>query len=115
MCGSGYGVIDSHSLGAATIYLLYSNATGNNCVVTLVARPAGAVAMNATLSVQGGGSASNPGNFSYYAGPVSEHPEDLRPVRRLVPGRLLDQPLEPLRLSWGVAGGGVGPRPAAAG
>ncbi|MDH6115040.1 hypothetical protein P3T36_007329 [Kitasatospora sp. MAP12-15] len=73
VCGSGYAVIDSHNLGAATIYLLYSNATGNNCVVTLAAHTGGAVAMNATLSVKGGGSSSNPGNFTYYAGPVTEH------------------------------------------
>lgn len=73
VCGSGYGVIDSHSLGDATIYLLYNNATGVDCVVTLAAHPSGAVPMNATLAVQGGASTSNPGNFDYYAGPVTEH------------------------------------------
>jgi hypothetical protein len=29
--------------------------------------------MNATLSVQGGSTASDPGNWTYYAGPVTEH------------------------------------------
>jgi hypothetical protein len=33
----------------------------------------GSVSMNATLKVEGGSSASNPGNFTYYAGPVREH------------------------------------------
>ncbi|WP_198042326.1 hypothetical protein [Kitasatospora azatica] len=73
VCGSGYGVIDSHGLGEATIYLLYNNATGVDCVVTLAAHPNGAVPMNATLAVQGGASTSNPGNFVDYAGPVTEH------------------------------------------
>ncbi|KJK58411.1 hypothetical protein UK12_10855 [Saccharothrix sp. ST-888] len=71
VCGSGYSVIDTHDLGQAAVYLLYSGATGRNCVVTLAAKPAGAVPMNATLDVQGGTSASNPGSFTYYAGPVS--------------------------------------------
>jgi hypothetical protein len=72
-CGSGYGVIDSHSLGGATVYLLYNGGNGDNCVVTLVDHPNGAVPMNATLAVQGGSSGGNPGNFTYYAGPVIEH------------------------------------------
>ncbi|WP_431681377.1 CHAP domain-containing protein [Kitasatospora sp. KL5] len=71
VCGPGFGVIDSHSLGGATAYLLYEAASGRNCVVTLATSPTGAVPMNATLEVQGGGSASNPGNFTYYAGPVT--------------------------------------------
>ncbi|MDH6117649.1 hypothetical protein ABH930_002990 [Kitasatospora sp. GAS204A] len=73
VCGTGYGVIDSHSLGDATVYLLYNNATGVDCAVTLAAHPSGAVPMNATLAVQGGASTSNPGNFVDYAGPVTEH------------------------------------------
>lgn len=71
VCGSGYNVIDTHDLGGATVYLLYSGATGRNCVVTLATKPSGAVPMDATLSVQGGTSASNPGSYTYYAGPVS--------------------------------------------
>jgi len=73
VCGDGYAVIDSHDLGSAVIYLLYNNSTGNNCVTTLADSPGGQVAMNATLSVQGGGSATNPGNFTDYAGPVTEY------------------------------------------
>jgi hypothetical protein len=68
LCGTGYGVIDQHDLGAATIYLLYS--AGKNCVVTLTDKGASAVGLNATLSVQGGSAASNPGLFQWYAGPV---------------------------------------------
>ncbi|MFE0464679.1 hypothetical protein ACFW1A_36040 [Kitasatospora sp. NPDC058965] len=73
VCGSGFGVVDSHSLGDATIYLMYNNGTGYNCVVTMATHPNGKVAMNATLAVQNGPSASNPGNFDDYAGPVTEH------------------------------------------
>ncbi|MFI9271066.1 hypothetical protein ACIGXM_10205 [Kitasatospora sp. NPDC052896] len=73
VCGGGYSVIDSHSLGSATVYLLYDNANGDNCVATLANDVGGAVPMNATLAVKGGSSASNPGSFSYYAGPVTEH------------------------------------------
>jgi hypothetical protein len=68
VCGSGYTVIDSHNLGSATISLLYS--AGHNCVVTMVHNGNGAVGLNATLAVQGGSSASNPGLFQWYAGPV---------------------------------------------
>ncbi|TWE20383.1 CHAP domain-containing protein [Kitasatospora atroaurantiaca] len=71
VCGTGFGVIDSHDLGGATVFLLYNASSGSNCVVTLAANPAGAVAMNATLSVQGGASLGNPGSFTYYAGPVT--------------------------------------------
>ncbi|MFE0458396.1 CHAP domain-containing protein [Kitasatospora sp. NPDC058965] len=71
VCGSGFGVVDSHNLGGAQIYLLYNSATGKNCVTTLVTNPTTQVALNATLAVQGGGSANNPGNFTYYAGPVT--------------------------------------------
>ncbi|TQF02481.1 CHAP domain-containing protein [Kitasatospora acidiphila] len=73
VCGSGYTVTDSHALGNATVYLLYNSATGNNCVTTLADNPSGAVSMNATLAVQGGSSGSNPGSFTYYAGPVVEN------------------------------------------
>ncbi|WP_211191613.1 CHAP domain-containing protein [Actinoplanes sp. TBRC 11911] len=71
-CGAGYQVVDHHALPGATVYLLYSNATGDNCVVTLYTDVAGKVAGNATLAVQGGQAASNPGSFTYYAGPVYE-------------------------------------------
>ncbi|MDH6110579.1 hypothetical protein P3T36_006167 [Kitasatospora sp. MAP12-15] len=72
VCGSGFGVIDAHSLGGgAEVYLLYDAATQQNCVATMVNAPTGPVSLNATLSVQGGSSASNPGSFTYYAGPVT--------------------------------------------
>ncbi|MGK4578969.1 hypothetical protein [Kitasatospora sp. HPMI-4] len=73
VCGGGYRVVDSHSLGGASVYLLFNAATGSNCVVTLPDHPGGSVAMNATLAVQGKGSASDPGSFTYYAGPVTEN------------------------------------------
>jgi hypothetical protein len=73
VCGSGYGVVDHHSVTGATIYLLYSDSTGNNCVVTLATDVGAAVSMNATLAVQGGSSTANPGTYTYYAGPVYEN------------------------------------------
>ncbi|GAA3018105.1 hypothetical protein GCM10020229_31750 [Kitasatospora albolonga] len=76
ICGSGFNVIDQHSLGAATVYLLYKSATGDNCVTTVVTKPAGPVPMNATLAVKGGASGSNPGNFASYAGPVVKRAPD---------------------------------------
>lgn len=72
-CGSGFSTIDHHNLTGATIYLLYNGSTGYNCVVTMATKVNGTVFMNATLSVQGGSSASDPGNWTYYAGPVTEH------------------------------------------
>jgi hypothetical protein len=73
VCGSGYGVVDSHTISDATIYLLYNSSTGDNCVATMAADPTSAESMNATLAVQGGSSASNPGDFTDYAGPVVEY------------------------------------------
>jgi hypothetical protein len=74
VCGSGYSQIDSHGLSGATIYLFYDNSTGYNCVVTMATYVNGSVSMNATLWVKGDSSAiGNPGNFTYYAGPVKEH------------------------------------------
>lgn len=73
VCGAGYGVIDSHALTGATVYLLYSDTTGDNCVTTLVTTASGTASMNATLAVEGGASGSNSGSFTYYAGPVYEN------------------------------------------
>lgn len=73
-CGSGFTVIDHHQLTGATVYLLYNNSTGYNCVVTMATYVGGAVSMNATLAVENpSASATNPGTFTYYAGPVKEH------------------------------------------
>ncbi|MDH6129081.1 CHAP domain-containing protein [Kitasatospora sp. GP82] len=71
VCGSGFGVVDSHALPGAVVYLLFNGATGQNCVTTMATHPVGQVAMDATLAAQGGASASNPGSFTYYAGPVT--------------------------------------------
>ncbi|WP_345699982.1 hypothetical protein [Kitasatospora terrestris] len=76
VCGSGFAVIDSHSLGAATVYLLYKGATGDNCVTTIAGSPSGPVPMNATLAVKGGTSTGNPGSFTYYAGPIIKRAPD---------------------------------------
>ena len=73
VCGSGFSVIDHHGITGATIYLLYNSSTEYNCVVTLATTVYGSVSMNATLAVEGGGSGSNAGSFTYYAGPVKEH------------------------------------------
>jgi hypothetical protein len=73
VCGSGYGVVDHHSLTGATVYLLYNDSNGNNCVVTLANDVAGAVAMKSTLAVQGGASTSDSGTYTYYAGPIYEN------------------------------------------
>jgi hypothetical protein len=71
VCGSGYSVIDSHALTGGKIYLLYSSATGKNCVATLRTRVSGKISMSATLHVQGGSSSGDSGSFTYYAGPVA--------------------------------------------
>ncbi|MDF5752308.1 serine/threonine-protein kinase [Spongiactinospora sp. TRM90649] len=72
VCGSGYKVINSHSLGGkATAYLLYSAAAGRNCVVTLSKYVVpGKIAMSATLQVKGGSTGRDSGSFTVYAGPV---------------------------------------------
>jgi hypothetical protein len=70
LCGAAYTVVDSHQLTGATIYLLYDGGSGKNCVVTLAGADTGAVPMNATLAVQGGGSTADPGSYHWYAGPV---------------------------------------------
>ncbi|MFB9630616.1 serine/threonine protein kinase [Nonomuraea helvata] len=72
VCGSGYKVIDSHALTTnATIYLLYSASAGKNCVITMSRFVwTGKVQMNAVLQVKGGSSASTPGSFTAYAGPI---------------------------------------------
>ncbi|MFF5205607.1 M23 family metallopeptidase [Streptosporangium sp. NPDC000396] len=72
VCGSGYSVVDSAALGTAgTVYLLYNNSNGNNCVATIKKTSLGtATATSAFLEVQGKARATDSGNFDYYAGPV---------------------------------------------
>ncbi|MBB3061759.1 endo-1,3-alpha-glucanase family glycosylhydrolase [Microbulbifer rhizosphaerae] len=73
-CGSGYSVINSHALTGGRIYLLHNSSSGYKCVVTMKASNVGTPsAMSASLQVQGETKATDPGNFSYYAGPVEKH------------------------------------------
>ncbi|WP_219501488.1 M23 family metallopeptidase [Nonomuraea ceibae] len=71
-CGSGYDVIDSAGLGTSgTVYLLYNNGNGNNCVVTMKHTSLGTpTATTAYLEVQGSTRKTDSGSYSYYAGPV---------------------------------------------
>ncbi|MEV0995224.1 serine/threonine-protein kinase [Nonomuraea sp. NPDC050202] len=72
VCGAGYKIVDSRSLGAnATIYLLYNSSAGKNCVVTMsrLVHPK-KMPMSAILQVKGGSSGNNSGSFTAYAGPV---------------------------------------------
>ncbi|WP_311932017.1 protein kinase domain-containing protein [Microbispora sp. H11081] len=71
VCGSGYGVVDSHSYGQATTYLLYNASNGYNCVITLskYVMP-NKVKMSAVLKVQGGSSKTDSGSYTVYAGPI---------------------------------------------
>jgi hypothetical protein len=86
-CGSGYSVIDQHSLVGGTIFLTYSNSTENNCVVTVRNTSGTAVPMNAWIRVSGTTTwIQDPGSYTRYAGPVYVH----------APGRCID---------WG---GGIG-------
>lgn len=63
-------VVDSHGLGRATVYLMYDNSSGANCVTTTVPSSSGPSTMGAYLARQGGPATSDTGNYSYYAGPV---------------------------------------------
>ncbi|GAB3140055.1 serine/threonine-protein kinase [Microbispora hainanensis] len=71
VCGSGYGVVDSHSYGSATTYLLYNASNGYNCVITMSKYVVpGKIKMSAVLKVQGGSSKTDSGSYTTYAGPV---------------------------------------------
>ncbi|GAA0828802.1 N-acetylmuramoyl-L-alanine amidase [Streptosporangium amethystogenes subsp. fukuiense] len=72
VCGSGYNVIDSAALGSAgTVYLLYNNSTGYNCVTTIKSTSIGtASATSAYLEVQGATRVTDSSDFAYYAGPI---------------------------------------------
>ncbi|PRX49341.1 peptidase M23-like protein [Prauserella shujinwangii] len=72
VCGDGYGVIDSASLGtAATVYLLYDGSTGRNCVATIKNSGVGTEsALSAYLEVEGASRVTDSGQYAYYAGPV---------------------------------------------
>lgn len=72
VCGTGYNVVDSAALGSSgTVYLLYNNGNGYNCVVTMKSTSLGtATAVTAYLEVQGSARITDSGNYGYYAGPV---------------------------------------------
>jgi predicted Ser/Thr protein kinase len=71
VCGSGYKVIDSHALGSSTIYLLYSDAAGKNCVVTMAKYVVPQkIKMSAVLQIKGGASGNDTGSYTAYAGPL---------------------------------------------
>lgn len=81
VCGSGYRVLASHPLylnGArvATVYLLYSGSSGDNCAVTLrsdqgVGKTEHGV--RATVQRRGGSAQTDGGAYLWYAGPVRVH------------------------------------------
>ncbi|GAB3900865.1 hypothetical protein GCM10027612_63270 [Microbispora bryophytorum subsp. camponoti] len=71
MCGGGYAVVDSHSYGQATTYLLYNASNGYNCVITMSKYVVpGKIKMSAVLKVQGGSSSTDSGSYTTYAGPL---------------------------------------------
>ncbi|MEN3538267.1 protein kinase [Microbispora sp. ZYX-F-249] len=71
VCGSGYGVVDSHSYGNATTYLLYNASNGYNCVITLSKYVMSSkIKMSAVLKVQNGSSKTDSGSYTVYAGPI---------------------------------------------
>lgn len=74
-CGTGYGVVNSAEIGVeGTVYLTYSRATGDNCVVTIRNTPGKRVPMVAQLTVTSTSeTAADNGNYTTYAGPVYLH------------------------------------------
>lgn len=76
VCGSGYHVIDSAQLvhnGAiqAIVYLLWNNANGRNCTVTLKKTALGvATTVSAFLQAKGHPGQTDSGAYPYLAGPV---------------------------------------------
>ncbi|MFI6290905.1 hypothetical protein ACIBEJ_04930 [Nonomuraea sp. NPDC050790] len=71
VCGSGFYVQRSQAFNGGETFQLYNTATKQNCVVTMKYAGVGKESpVSATLDVQGGPSATDSGNFKYYAGPV---------------------------------------------
>ncbi|GII69873.1 peptidase M23 [Sphaerisporangium melleum] len=71
VCGAGFGQVDSAPLGSqGRVYLMYSSATGQNCVATVRNSVSGTVAASAYLEVRGKARQTDSGKFQYYAGPV---------------------------------------------
>ncbi|MEV2193272.1 spore-associated protein A [Streptomyces phaeochromogenes] len=70
-CGAGHKVIDSANMeNLGTTFLTYNKTTGENCVVTVRTKPGAPVKMFARLSSKTGGTATDSGQFTTYAGPV---------------------------------------------
>lgn len=71
VCGAGFYVQRSASFNGGTVHQLYNSSTGANCVVTMKSTDIGkATPVWATLTVTGGGSKTERGDYKYYAGPV---------------------------------------------
>ncbi|MDH6455628.1 hypothetical protein M2155_008127 [Streptomyces sp. SAI-119] len=72
VCGAGYAVVDSAPVGTAgTVYLTYNPSTGQDCVVTVRARPGTAVSMLAAVTdAQDVDPEFDDGSYTTYAGPV---------------------------------------------
>jgi hypothetical protein len=71
LCGSGFYWIGSHSLGGATVYLLWNSSSSVKCVVNLQHNVDSSNTMNATLKVDASGAyASDVGSYASYSGPV---------------------------------------------
>ncbi|MGI5485352.1 M23 family metallopeptidase [Microtetraspora malaysiensis] len=71
VCGAGFKEIDSASLASqGRVVLMYSAATGKNCVVTLRASGTGKDNVSAYLEVKGKSRQSDSGSYQYYAGPL---------------------------------------------
>ncbi|WP_443078897.1 spore-associated protein A [Streptomyces sp. NBC_01497] len=70
-CGSGYTVVNSAAIGTSgTIFLTYSSATRDNCVVTVRNSPGAIINMYAGIAVHGGLIKYDNGEYTTYAGPV---------------------------------------------
>ncbi|MFC7381750.1 M23 family metallopeptidase [Sphaerisporangium rhizosphaerae] len=71
VCGSGFKQVDVATLGSqGRVFLMYSSATGQNCVATVRNSGRGKVAASAYLEVKGKARQTDAGSFQYYAGPV---------------------------------------------
>jgi hypothetical protein len=72
VCGAGYTVVDSAPVGTAgTVYLTHNPSTGQDCVVTVRARPGTAVSMLAAVTdAQDVDPEFDDGLYTTYAGPV---------------------------------------------
>jgi len=73
VCGAGYRQIDAQPLagGSGTVYLMYNDSKGTNCVVTIKRVNVGTKSpTSAYLQVHGRARVTDSGSFGHYAGPV---------------------------------------------